>query len=114
MMADSIVRFVLLFLLGEGGVSAKWVKCGGLTLILSQEEELFLAMSLRTVWHFRWNCEWRGSWRMLSADDDSSVSRARCAAFIQDRAATNRSFARNLHGRHAWGSGFSLRRIRSR
>ena len=35
---------------------------------------------------------------MLSADDDNSVSRARCAAFVQDRSATNRSFARNLTG----------------
>ena len=41
MMVDSIMRFVVLFLWGEGGVSAKWVKCGGLTLILSQEEEFF-------------------------------------------------------------------------
>jgi len=40
-MVDSIMRFVVLFLWGEGGVSAKWVKCGGLTLILSQEEEFF-------------------------------------------------------------------------
>ena len=41
MMVDSIMRFVVLFLWGEGGVSAKWVKCGGLTLILSREEEFF-------------------------------------------------------------------------
>lgn len=35
MIGVSIMRLVILFLLGEGGVSAKWVNCGGLTLILS-------------------------------------------------------------------------------
>ena len=51
MMVDSIMRFVVLFLWGEGGVSAKWVKCGGLTLILSQEEEFFRPYASA------WNCE---------------------------------------------------------